>query len=122
MHSFVLQDWLTIRGGATQVTQPEHEWMDLEAYQDVTLWLQVSEVTGSPTCTYQTAPTADDSLFQAMATAVTLTAATAPVVTQVLMLNATTPLARFVRWQLNGTGTWDVTFRIMAAANAPGMM
>jgi hypothetical protein len=122
VHSFVLCDWQTIRGGnGATVTQSENEWLDLEAYQDVTLWLQVSEITGSPTCTYQTSPTADDSLFQSMtSSAVTMTAGTTTV-TQVLMLSATVPLARFVRWQLAGSGTWDATFRIMVAANAPGM-
>jgi hypothetical protein len=127
VHSFVLQDWTTIRGGTgvTQITQHEPGWLDLEAYQDITLWLLVTEVTGTPTLTYQTSPTSDDSLFQAIATAITLTAATTPVVTSVLMLTAalagTTPLARFVRWQLNGTPPWDATLRILVAANAPGM-
>lgn len=124
MYTFVLQDWITIRASAPQVTQAEPAWLDLEPYQDVTFWLQVTEVTGSPTptLTYQTAPTADDSLFQAMtATPIALAASTTAIVTQVLMLSASTPLARFVRWQLNGSGLWDASFRIMVSANAPGM-
>ena len=127
MHSFLLQDWTTIRAGTgqTTVTQPEPCWLDLELYQDVIFWVQVLGVTGSPapTLSYQTSPTKDDSFFLAMnATPVTLTAANAPVVTQVLMLSAAAPLATYVRWQLNGTSPpWDVTFRIMVAASAPGL-
>jgi hypothetical protein len=124
VHAFVLQDWILVKGTTTtvlQVTQAEHGWLDLEEYQDVVFWLMVNEVAGT-TCaiSYQTSPTADETLFSTMAT-VTLTAATAPVVTQVLMLAASVPLARYVRWQLNGTGSWEASFRVMVAANSPGM-
>ena len=47
MHSFILQDWTTIRSGGTltttTVTQAEREWLDLEPYQDVVFWAQVAE-------------------------------------------------------------------------------
>jgi hypothetical protein len=39
------------------------------------------------------------------------------------MLSATVPLARYVRWQLTvgGAASYDATFRIMVAANSPGL-
>ena len=121
MHSFVLQDWTTIRGNSnvTLVTQPEHEWLDLEPYQDVVIWAQCSEVTGSPTIAFQTAPTKDDSLFQNMNSgSIVVTTA----VTLISLIGASVPVARYVRWQLTQSGgvTWDASFRVMIAANAPG--
>jgi hypothetical protein len=127
VHTFVLQDWVLIKGGTgvSQVNQPEHEWLDLEHYQDVTFWLSVNEVSSnSCSISYQTSPTKDDAVFTNMATAVTLTtttASTTPIITQVLMLSATVPLARFVRWQINGTAPWEASFRVLVAANAPGL-
>jgi hypothetical protein len=58
-----------------------------------------------------------------MATGVTMVAAAAPTVLALLMASATTtvPVARYVRWQIVGTTTWDATFRIALAANSPGM-
>lgn len=121
MHAFVLQDWTTIRSGGATITQSEQEWLDLEAYQDVTLWLQVTEVSGStsPALSYQTSPSLDESMFQAMTGGITLVASTAPVVTQVFMFSAAVPLARYVRWQLTvaGATSYDATFRIVVAAN-----
>jgi hypothetical protein len=127
-----LQDWTTIRGGGsvTTVTQQETDWLDLAPYQDVVFWIDVKETThngtagGSPTLYLQTSPTLDDSLFQSMTTSgVTMTAAAAPTVLALLMASASTvvPLARYVRWQIVGTTTWDATFRIAVAANSPGM-
>jgi hypothetical protein len=129
VHAFVLQDWTTIRSGGATVTQSEHEWLDLAPYQDVIFWVTSSEASassGSVTLTYQTSPTKDDSVFQAMATGVTLpttTPTTTPTITQVFMLSATVPLARYVRWQLSCTGNnaFDATFRVLVAANSPGM-
>jgi hypothetical protein len=124
MHGFILQDWTTIRGGGsvTTVTQQETDWLDLSPYQDVVFWVDVKEVTSNPTLYLQTSPTLDDSFFQSMTT-VTMAAAAAPTVVALLMLSASTtiPVARYVRWQIAGTTTWDATFRIALAANSPGM-
>ncbi len=121
MRSYRWQDWTTIRGGVTTVTQGETEWLDLEACEDVFFWVQVSNVDGNPTLTYQTSPTLDDSLFTSMLTTpITLVGNGSVVVTPVLMLTSAVPLARFVRWQLSGTPTWDVTFRVMVAGSTPG--
>jgi hypothetical protein len=126
MHAFILQDWITIRGAVTTVTQGEDAWLDLTAYQDVVFWLDCREVSGSttPTITFQTAPTKDESLFTAMATASTLSTTTNPTIVKTTLSGASTltPIARYLRWQLLGpSGTWDATFRVLVAANSPGM-
>jgi hypothetical protein len=124
MHAFWLQKWTTIRGGVTVVNQPEHEYLDLEPFQDAFFWLEVSNITGTPTLAYQTSPTLDDILFTTMTASpvsLAVTGPNAPVVTSVFMLSGTVPLARYVRWQLSGTPTWDATFRVAVAANAPGL-
>jgi hypothetical protein len=127
MHTFILQDWTTIRGGPSgtvTITQHEPEWLDLGPYQDVAAWVDVKEATtgsNQPTLTLQTAPTKDESFFLALTSGLPLVAGTAPTVVSAFMTVATTPLARYLRWQLSGTAVWDATFRIVIAANSPGM-
>jgi hypothetical protein len=130
MHGFVLQDWLTIRGGSsiTVVTQTEHAWVDLPGYQDVVVWLQVSEVTtgaGTITINYDTAPIPDESLFVAMgSTTISGTIMNPPTLTSVILSALPNqPLARLVRWRMTQSGAssaWDVTFRVLLAANPVG--
>ena len=123
MRGFILQDWTTIRGGGSvaTVTQQETDYLDLAAYQDVAFWIDVKEATSAPSLYLQTSPTLDDSFFQSMVAAVTMTAAAAPTVVPAFMFSALVPLARYVRWQIVGTPTWDATFRIAVAANSPGV-
>jgi hypothetical protein len=63
MHTFILQDWTTIRGSVTGATviQQETEWLDLGPYQDVVFWVDVREASGNPVLTLQTAPFKDES-------------------------------------------------------------
>ena len=125
MRAFLMQDWTTIRGASTvsTVTQQETNYLDLAAFQDVAFWLDVKEVFGTVTLTLQTAPAEDDSLFTALLPAIGLVTTTTPMIKVALMSTATVPLARFVRWQLTGSGGsgWDTTMRILVAANAPGL-
>lgn len=123
MHAFILQDWITIRGAVATVTQGEDSWLDLTAYQDLVFWVDCREVTGTtPTITFQTAPTKDELLFTAMATATTFTTVGNPNVVKATLSSAVVPVARYVRWQIVGpSGVWDSTFRVLIAANAPGM-
>src|SRR5258708_6630263 len=123
MHSYVLQDWLTIRGvNNTPINQGESSWLDLAPYQDVSFWLDVREFSGSttPTILFQTAPLKEDVLFQPMYAAITLTLTPAnpyraPITT------AQCPIARYLRWQLTGPNSaWDATFRVLLAADALG--
>lgn len=131
MHSFVLTDWVTIRGAsATAVVQAEPEWLDLSSFQDLVAWIDVREASGAPApqLYLETAPAKDDVLFVSMNGSVvtpvgyTMTASTTPLVASLFMISAPTPLARFVRWKIIGpAGAWDATFRILLAANSPGL-
>jgi hypothetical protein len=136
MYAFVFQDWLTIRGpqqstGAlVPITQSEEQWLDLAGYQDVVLWGQVVELSlggaSSISLNFQTAATKDESMFVTMATGqVNGVGGTGAGILSVLKNTALQPLARWVRWQLvpasfPSTGTWDMTFRLLLCANAPG--
>src|ERR1700687_3050074 len=124
MHSFLLQDWTTIRGGTATVTQQETDWLDLSLYQDAVFWVLISSSTNTPTLSLQTSPSEDDVFFQSMVTGIPMLSSATPTIAQALMMstNTITPLARFVRWQITGTTTWDATFRIAVAANAPGLV
>jgi hypothetical protein len=123
MHAFILQDWTTIRGSVTTVTQGEDGWLDLTAYQDLVFWVDVREATGAtPQISFQTSPTKDESLFTNIVAAANLVASASPAVTKGLLASATVPIARYLRWQIIGpSGTWDSTFRVLVAANSPGM-
>jgi hypothetical protein len=129
MHAYTLQDWTTIRGSssALTITQEEGGWLDLSPYQDVVFWVDGRSSTNTPTLTLQTSPSKDDALFMPLAAGVSMPVAgmSSPQVVSALMLAAASPnvpLARWVRWQLTATtGTWDVTFRVLASANSPGM-
>lgn len=124
MFAGLMSDWRTIQGsGTSPFVQDRAEWLDLARWGDITLWLEVRALAnpgaGSVELTYETSPANDESLFQAMASA-PASVTTSPAITQVRLAdNPATPLARFVRWRLQGTaaGNWSVTFRIFAMAN-----
>jgi hypothetical protein len=133
MHTFVLQDWVTIRGQGFSVAQSEPGWLDLTPFQDLFAWVDVREVVNGASTVdlyLETAPTEDESFFQSMSgpfipAVAALAANNAPNIVKLPMLSAAVPVSRFLRWRLNfnGTGgtTWDVTMRIVVAANSPGM-
>jgi hypothetical protein len=132
MHSYVLQDWITIRGQSLNqvVTQGESGWLDLAPYQDLSLWLDVREFSPAtpPIMRFQTAPFKEEGLFVPMYADITiaLTASlTNPYRVPVTAGGTLCPVARYVRWQVqgpaSGTMPWDVTFRILCAADALGL-
>lgn len=120
MHSFTLQELVCVRGGTGQssITQDEPGWLDLADYHDVVIWANFTSFSGAPSLLIQTSPTKDEFFFQTIAT---ITPALGTSVSQVLLWSATIPLARYVRWQLTGTPTYDATFRVAVAANAEGL-
>jgi hypothetical protein len=88
----------------------------------------VREASGTPGIVFQTAPTKDEVFFLANSgngitgSATTMTASSsAAVPIKGLMAAASIPVARYVRWSITGTVTWDATFRVVVAANSPGM-
>jgi hypothetical protein len=126
MYSYILQDWVTLRGSSTVTVlgQGESEWLDLTGGEDIVIWLDVKEVSptsGVVTFSYQTAPTKDADLFQGMVTSQSITV---PGITATVVLkdSAAVPLAKWLRWQVQVTSAsaWDVTFRILCAVNATG--
>ena len=138
MHTFVLQDWITISGkngtgAGGSIVQSASDWLDLAPFQDLFAWVAVSEITtgsgGRVDLYLETAPSDDESLFQSMTGAAVpaiqgLAASSTPTVVKLPMLTAAVPLSRLLRWRLaNGSAsnTWDVTMRIVVAANSPGM-
>jgi hypothetical protein len=126
MHAFILQDWNTIRGASTVTTviQSEDNWLDLTPYQDVMFWVDCRALTGTTVqIQFQTSPTKDDTLFTAVVAAQTFLTSGVQVYQSILSKTTGIPLARYVRWVVtsNVTVTWDATFRVLVAANAPGM-
>jgi hypothetical protein len=132
MRTYILQDMITVRGSNTTVTQTEADWLDLEPFQDVVIWLELREVTPAPgagtvTLNVQTSPTKDESFFAAanlVSVNLALTGTTMGVQTPTKVIMSTTagtPLARYLRWQLTSTSTpFDATFRLVVSANVPG--
>jgi hypothetical protein len=115
---FCLTEWRTIRGSSTiaTITQGESEWLDLGEYDDAMFYLEVGEVSGTVTLTYQTCPSKDDLSFQAMLPPIAM--ATGARVDRVLGKYALVPVARYVRWQLTGSGSpYDATFQILIGAS-----
>jgi hypothetical protein len=122
----ILQPWKTIRGsGTTPVIQDLSTWLDCEGFADITLYLEVAEITvpgaGSVQLLYETSVTRDSLLFAPMAT-LTPTVTPPPTVTSIRLTESQVPLARYVRWKLQGTqsGTWDITFRVAAVVGWAG--
>jgi hypothetical protein len=126
MYALCLQDWTTLRGASTvaTLTQPESDWLDLTAYQDVIAWLEIKELTPNiPTIAYQTAPSKDDSLFFNMASPiVAATGVTTTIMLKDAMPAGCPPCGKWFRWQIivSGAVAWDLTFRIWIAANLIG--
>jgi hypothetical protein len=134
MYGYVLQDWITVRGGAIpgDIIQGESAWMGFSSFQDMVFWLDVREVTPtsagySLTWYFETAPSKDNNLFQAMANVAITTNALTPGLQSssnlpkvLLAAGPSVPLATWVRWRLSPSGTtttWDATFRILLSAN-----
>ncbi len=127
MFCFPLTTWTTMRGASTvaAITQSEAQWLDLQRFQDIVAWLEVKNITAGRSneqsmTTYQTAPTKDESLFQPVIAAINYEGVLLKV-SPGLMLSASVPNARWLRWVLSATGaptsSWDATFRLWIAAN-----
>lgn len=120
-HPIMLQDWMTVRGNAaaTVVLQQEDCYADLIGYQDIGIYLDVSDFSGSARIEFQTSPTKEEALMLTMTGAAIVPAATGlqtPV--YVTYASASLPLTRFVRWRASGTSAgWSATFRAWLVGN-----
>jgi hypothetical protein len=120
MRGLWLTDWVTIRGNilaVATITQGEACWLDVGHHEDAVFYLDVREVTGaSVNLTYQTSPSKDEESFLALYPAVALATGTS---TQLALAKyQLVPLARYLRWQIIGSGEpYDATFRIHVAVS-----
>lgn len=122
MQGYVLAQWTTVQSSLTEFTQDEEEWLDLGNYGDCAFWLEVAELTtpgggGTVKLALETAPLAEETLFQPVVPDVTLAASLAPTIVKSVRTPTTAPLSRWLRWKLKAPGassTWSATFRIRA--------
>lgn len=125
MYALLLQDWITLAGpDPTPMIQNENDWLDMSPYQDVVVWLEVNGTLTAPSTpadlAIETSPSKDDALFQPMTSATSMVMGVT--VFQLLMGSTAVPVAQFLRWKITGVSTpWHSTFRILLAANAPGL-
>ena len=120
MEGRLLQDWITVRGqnDVTFVTQGADSWLDIGDAEDLTLFLDVREVSATPPkMLYETSPVEQASSFLAMVPSFATTVGQR--MDRVFTDMAAVPPARFVRWTLKPGGIpWDITFRIWLATYA----
>jgi hypothetical protein len=113
----LLQDWTTVAGVDSTITQSRRGWLDLGNASNVTFWLDVRDVAsdqGTVTLVYESAPADEDSLFNQVGSVV-LGTTTKPVVSRIRLADdPTTALGRFVRWSVIGVGRWSASFRVFA--------
>ena len=62
-HAHKLQGWVTIRGpDSGTIVQDEDEWLDLEDYDDIVVWCQVTEASNVEALNIETSPGRDAGL------------------------------------------------------------
>lgn len=120
MRDLLLQDWITIRGqvDATIVTQGSNAYLDIDDFEDFTVFLDVRErLDSTTTMFYQTAPNKNEKAFRNMIPPFAVT--TGVRVDRIVTSYAAVPPARWFRWSLtHGSNPWDISFRIRLAAYA----
>jgi hypothetical protein len=117
----MLCDWTTVAGsGFTLLRQTAEKYVDALNCKDVTVFLEVAEVTNAPLMYVETSPMRDERLFVSMLGTFLPTVGVA--VNVVRYESAANPLARYVRWRVVGTGSgyFSMTFRIWLALNESG--
>lgn len=120
-----MQDWLTIRspGTTTTVRQSASDWLDLEGFRDLSMWIQVADVTSGAEVklTLETAPMEDESLFQTltMQPSGTVLSSRGVYFAASRANVSTVPLSKHLRWAVSSTlgGDWNLTFRLVVALN-----
>lgn len=125
METFILTDWITIKGteGVASMPQPSTGWLEIDDDQhdreDVTFYLEVKEATGVA-MSYETSSVRQDSQFVAMVAPFTMT--TGVRVDVCSADSVAVPAAGFLRWKLTRVGgvAWSATFRVSVAAHAYG--
>jgi hypothetical protein len=118
MDAQCLQDWITLSAAQIVHSLPQsvHEYLDICQHEDLVFYLNVTNVVGTPTLSYETSPTREETTFLPMLAPIALAAG--PVrVDRAAFATAAVPPARFVRWRIAGNNAaWSATFRIWVAA------
>ena len=121
MRSTLFQPWITLSGTGLSQVQDVESWLPVDDFVDATFWIDVLNVASATTLSLnlETAPTEDESLFAAVAPAVTLAVTGVPLVTKTLRCATTVPLASWLRWRITAASgvAWSVTFRIRVVAS-----
>lgn len=123
-HTLVLQDWVTISGTSSAVSQTAEDYLALGNYQDIVIYTYVgaAAVAGGSSLQIQSAPTKEDALFNLAAnTHLTLAAGSTSVGWQTpvgVHMSSGTGFGRYLRWYCPGnTAVWTWNFRIIVTAN-----
>jgi hypothetical protein len=120
MRSTLVQEWITLKGGAgTSLIQGARDYLDAAYLQDLVFWLDIRTATGSPAMNFETAPLKEDALFALMVPAVAL-AVGVSTPTTVFAGDAIVPPGRWVRWRISSASAWSLTFRLFLSANQVG--
>jgi hypothetical protein len=122
MESFVVTDWITIKGQDTAISQPASGWLELDDEhkdrEDVTFYLEVKEAT-NVLMSYETSAVRQENQFVAMVAPFTLT--TGVRVDVCSADSVAVPAAGLLRWKLSTAGgAWTATFRLTVAAHSYG--
>jgi hypothetical protein len=116
MDALLLQDFISVSAASTtQIVQSPSGWIDLGEIEDVVLYTDIRETSGTGTLAIETSPTMQNGSFVSLVSFTPAVGLRTDVVTAYL---AKVPAARFLRWSLTapvGT-TGDATFRIWVAA------
>lgn len=113
-HALCLQDWITVAGDArATLTQSTEAYLDAAAYQDLVPYVEISQISGSPTLTIQTSPTLDEPFWGSIAQ---YTTSGLQLLTIVRGASASVPPARFLRWTVTSMSNFSITFRIWLSA------
>jgi hypothetical protein len=127
-HAICLQDWTTVNvTTSSNSVQNEDHYVDVSAYQDVALYVEIASITAGLTLQLQTSPTKDETFFTASTNSngylaqYTSGGGLQTVSVQRWASFTNMPLARFLRWKVLGGGTGGaVTFRIWLSLNQAG--
>jgi len=118
-HARKLQGWITIRGpnGGT-ATQDADDWLDLEDYDDIVVWSQMTEASNIMSLEIETAPVGETEAFTTMVS-LPVAVTTTPVVDRLDAGSTTNPLAKHLRWKCVGRigGAFSLTFRVWIVAS-----
>jgi hypothetical protein len=121
MDAMLLVDFTNLRGNlapsSAQVIQSGTEWLDLGNYEDLVLYTDVRELSGSASMAFETAAVRQDSAFMPLIPAFPMAVGLRTDIVQASL--AKLPPLRYLRWNITfGAVASDVTFRIWLAAYA----